>query len=384
MRERSIDIAAAGRFHAHHLATAFAGLGRLRDLYLSHRGFSPPPLVPRRSFHNRLDLVAQSFLLPRLGRTDTRSGIEARFDRWLAERLERKPPGVLHAWNGSAWHTLRRLQGRDWTLCVERSCPHNEVQRDLLVEEGERLGLPFHWNRDALARAVEELHLADVIVAPSRYSAASYRDEELARKVRVNPLGANVAYQERTRKEPGWNILMVGNNFLRKGTHYLIEAFKLLDRPEARLWLRADVPPTYARRITDSRIRILPPLLPGKLQALYRAADVFVQPSIDEGCGMTTLEALGYGLPLVVTENVGSRDILEPSVCLTVPIRNPQALAQAIVSARELPGSDFDAARSILVSRNSWSACAQRMDDEIYVKSTKVQLLASDVQTHPL
>jgi glycosyltransferase involved in cell wall biosynthesis len=126
------------------------------------------------------------------------------------------------------------------------------------------------------------------------------------------------------------------------------------------------VPDAYRKRIQDPRITVIPPVLPNRLKELYQAADVFVQPSIDEGFGMTVFEALGYGLPLVITENVGARDLLSRDVAVTVPIRDPNAIAAAIEAARHLPGPEFDAARKSIIEKNTWSACAQRMIDGVY------------------
>ena len=218
----------------------------------------------------------------------------------------------------------------------------------------------------ALDRAIEELHLADVIVAPSTYSARSYGNSDLARKVRVNPLGANVPYRERNSPKGPLKIVMVGNSFLRKGTHYLIEAFKQMRDPDARLWIRGDVPDTYRPRVRDSRITIFPPMLPDALRRLYQSANVFVQASIDEGFGMAVFEALGYGLPLVVTENVGANDLLNKDVAITVPIRDPDALVRGIEAAVALPGENFDKARKQVLEANSWLACAERMLDTVY------------------
>ena len=50
--------------------------------------------------------------------------------------------------------------------------------------------------------------------------------------------------------------------------------------------------------------------------AALTPADVFVQPSIDEGFGMTVFEALSFGLPVVVTENVGANDLLNSQVSM--------------------------------------------------------------------
>jgi glycosyltransferase involved in cell wall biosynthesis len=361
-----IDIAVAGKFHAYHLASEYAALARLRDLYSAHRSINSPNHVSRKAFHNRVDLAIWQQLsrFISLRYTDERK-VEI-FDDWIAASLAKKTPGILHSWNGNSYKTFKKLKGLGWRLCVERSCPHNQFQYELLLEEGKALGIPHVENMRMLDRAIEELHLADVIIAPSSYSASSYKEPELIQKVRINPLGSNIKYQERQSKTAGFKVLMVGNNFLRKGTHYLVEAFKLIDDPEAELWIRGDVPEAYRKRIQDPRVTIIPPVLPNRLKKIFQAADVFVQPSIDEGFGMTVLEALGYGLPLVITENVGARDVLSPEVAITVPARNPEMTAAAVEVARHLCGPSFDDARRSILEKNTWAACARRMIDEIY------------------
>jgi glycosyltransferase involved in cell wall biosynthesis len=242
-------------------------------------------------------------------------------------------------------------------------------QYNLLAEEADLLGINYKRDMELLRRNVEELYLADVIVAPSNYSRNSYTDPELIKKVKVNLLGANLPYRCRTpKKTSGFVILMVGNDFMRKGTHYLIEAFKLIDRSDAELWIRGNVPEFYRKLISDDRIRVIPAVTKNKLMELYLAADVFVQPSIDEGFGMTVLEALSFGLPLVVTENVGAKDLLNEKVSIQVPIRNPEALANAISQAAELPGMAFDEARKAILRNASWQNTSQRMIDEVYIR----------------
>ncbi len=370
-----IDVAAAGKFHAHHLASEYASMSVLGDFYNVRRSLSPPGRVPGYKFHNRLDLAlwsAASRVLP-IKYSHNRS--YELFDEWLSRQLVRKPPAVLHSWNGNSRATFKRLKGSGWRLCVERSCPHNRVQYELLVEEGKALGIPHVQDVRVLENAIEELHLADVIVAPSFYSARSYTDSELKRKVKVNPLGGNVRYLERSTgksRTGGLKVLMVGNNFLRKGIHYLVESFKGFKDPDAELWIRGDVPGAYRDRITDSRVKVIPAVTAVRLDELYRTAHVFVQPSIDEGFGMTVFEALGYGLPLVVTENVGARDVLSSDVSVTVPIRDPKAIADAIQVARDLPGPAFDVARKTILENNSWAACARRMIETVYADGSSV------------
>ena len=368
IRENKVTLAVAGKFHAFHLATEYAKMQKLSILFAAHRTIKPPKNVTNKQYKNRIDLACVEYIskkLPLLGISQTKK--DEIFDTWMVKNLKSKPPGILHSWNGNSYQTFHSLKNTDWLKCVERSCPFNMFQHELLTEEADFLNVEYIKDASVLSREIEELYLADVIVAPSQYSAGTYQDPELIKKVRINPLGANIQYKEREARKPSFIILMVGNFFLRKGTHYLIEAFKLIERSDAVLWIRGDVPDEYRKRINDKRVKIIPPVLPDKLVELYQAADVFVQPSIDEGFGMTVFEALACGLPLVVTENVGAKDLLNNKVSIIVPIRNPEALAEALLRAIEMPSEAFDEARKHLIENVSWSKCADRMFESVYV-----------------
>lgn len=369
--KKSVTLVAPGRFHMVPLATEFARSSCLGAVHIQSRFWAVPEDLPKQAYHNDWWGAVWGKLASRMGNQNAMDLSRANFARKVADHLASQPPGILHGWNGVMHQTFHRLQGTGWLRCVERSCPHNLFQYEILREEGERLGVPHMENLDQLKRNVEELYLADVIAVPSSYSASSYRDPELVAKVRVNTLGSNYRYVERARVPDGkFRVLMVGNDFLRKGSHYLIEAFRLLDMPDGELVIRGHVPAAYRSRLRDPRVRIVGELPADRLRGLYAQADVFVQPSIDEGFGMTVLEALAYGLPVVVTENVGCRDLLNDKVSRTVPIRDPEALAHAILAARQLSGGDFDRERKAILERNSWRACAERMLNTVYTAPT--------------
>jgi glycosyltransferase involved in cell wall biosynthesis len=366
----NVILATAGKFHAFSLACEYEKLGRLKALYASHRKWRRPLGVPAEKFHNRIDLAFWQILGTRfkcLGYSDTRK--HNTFDQWIKRELSNFSPGVLHGWNGCMHETFRSKEATGWLRCVERSCPHNQFQYDLLKEEEDRVEIPHYQDMTALTRHIEELYLADVIICPSNYSANSYTDPVLKAKLRRVPLGGNFVMHERQHTpEKRLRILMVGNAFLRKGTHYLIEAMKYIDHPDTELWVRGEVPKSYRKQIKDSRIKFISPISQKKLQNLYSTADVFVQASVDEGFGMTVLEALSYGLPLVITENVGARDILNDKVAVTVPIRSPEAIAAAIPKALGLLGATFDFERKKILKTYTWQSCAEQLLKEAYVQ----------------
>ena len=75
-----------------------------------------------------------------------------------------------------------------------------------------------------------------------------------------------------------------------------------------------------------------------ELPALYATADVFVFPSLLEGFGLTALEAMACGLPIIISENTFGSDVVTEGVDgYVVPIRDPEAIVARIVHLHEHP-----------------------------------------------
>ncbi len=71
-------------------------------------------------------------------------------------------------------------------------------------------------------------------------------------------------------------------------------------------------------------------LLDEAKEAAFRATDVFVLPSYSENFGMAVVEAMGYGLPVIITEGVGiSPEIKEAGAGIVIN-KDEKELAEAI------------------------------------------------------
>ncbi|MEI6278530.1 MAG: glycosyltransferase family 1 protein [Verrucomicrobiae bacterium] len=96
------------------------------------------------------------------------------------------------------------------------------------------------------------------------------------------------------------------------------------------------------------------------LGACYRAADVFVFPSLWEGFGWPVLEAMACGTPVVVS-NVASLPEVAGDAGLSVPPNDHRALAAALLSVLADPRERASrSARALEQARRfSWDACAR-------------------------
>ena len=139
---------------------------------------------------------------------------------------------------------------------------------------------------------------------------------------------------------PGvFTFLFVGRVVRDKGISELVEAFKGLAAENTRLVLVGPfeddvdpVPEDVRKYIQEAPEIITTGEVLGKgLLAWYAASDCFVLPSYREGFPNTVLEAGAMGLPSIVTDINGSREIISDRVNgLVVPTHNSEALLEAM------------------------------------------------------
>lgn len=95
-------------------------------------------------------------------------------------------------------------------------------------------------------------------------------------------------------------ILFVGRNFLRKGGHVTVEAFKKLKArmPEAELYVAGPQTDPYGNE-KIAGYHFMGDLDRQKLAQLYNKCDIFCLPSYFEAYGLVFIEALTFGLPCI-------------------------------------------------------------------------------------
>ena len=146
---------------------------------------------------------------------------------------------------------------------------------------------------------------------------------------------------EKLRKDDSFTFLYVGRVVRDKGINELCYAFERLhkDYLKTRLILvgpyedSLDPISEESRKIIDENEAIEAVGAKGgdELLAYYAAADCFVMPSYREGFPNTVLEAGAMGLPSIVTDINGSREIIvEGRNGLIVPSKNSQAIYEAM------------------------------------------------------
>lgn len=236
----------------------------------------------------------------------------------------------------------------------------------------------FHQKWNWFAKSC--LHLAERITCtiPERTiviskTLAEYAEATYRKAFVMIPNGADVHVSAKTDTlkalglKEGQYVLSVSRLVRHKGIHYLIKAFQALketsELPNG--WKLVIVgahaeTKDYAEYLEflaadDADILLVGERSGEDLAELYTHAGVFVQPSEDEGLSLALLEALGYGLPCVVSdiaanlEAIGdcgvsfvSKNIIDLKQKLSSLINRPDTMRVLGRLAQERAQSEYD------------------------------------------
>lgn len=260
------------------------------------------------------------------------------FDRWV-ESLLRPGDHIIssYGYTTSCFAWVQRHGGKTF---VDAGNSHPEQFWEILQDEHRRWGVKHppvarHW----IDRGIAMMEHVDFVLCPSNY----VRESFLKRGFLPQQILGNIypidldqfkpASEPRPTSRP-LTVINTGSLSLRKGTPYLLEAFRLIRKevPDARLLLTSvvfeNVRPVL-RRYPDIPIEWSPSLSHAALADRLRSADIFVMPSLEEGLVRTVLEAMACGLPCIVTPHTGANDFIIPGMNGdVVPIRDGAAVAR--------------------------------------------------------
>jgi glycosyltransferase involved in cell wall biosynthesis len=226
---------------------------------------------------------------------------------------------------------------------------HHAFVRELLTEEagleplhGEDLSMSVHT--PSLRSQLDlEIGLADRIFLQSNFARQTFLDAGVPNdKLIVAPYGVDLETFRSPKDSPRdrsiFRVIFVGQMTQRKGISYLFEAFRQAAIPNSELLLVGRPVGTYRGWRSLPGVRHLDHVPRWQLPALYAMADVFVLPSLIDAFGLTALEAMACGLPVVVSENTFGHDVVTDDVeGYVVPIRDPAAIAARLRHLYEHP-----------------------------------------------
>jgi glycosyltransferase involved in cell wall biosynthesis len=258
------------------------------------------------------------------------------FDRWAAASLADARADAVIACEISALDTFREARRLGMATILDAPSIHRAAQ-DRLHGTADT---PVLHRRIAAVKDAE-IALADHILTVSELARQTYLDAGVpAGKVHAVPLGADTElFTPRAEGGPapeGFTFLFAGASIHRKGFDLLLTAFARVAReaPDARLRVvgpRGDAA-HLLEEVGGNRVVATGPTDQPGLAAEMRRADCLVLPSRNDSYAMVVAEALAAGVPALVSEMVGAKDLVtEGETGWVVPAGDAGALAQRML-----------------------------------------------------
>jgi glycosyltransferase involved in cell wall biosynthesis len=296
----------------------------------------------------------------------------------------RVPVRVLNfAWHRLGWPAVESLAGMRIDvahslhplLVPARGAAQIVTVHDLdFLTHPERTGAEIRRDYPALAAA--HARRADAVIVVSEYTARQVEQRfDVARdRIAICP-GGGPGWPPRTAPPADGYVLFFGTLEPRKNVGGLLDAYERLIADEGRAnplpelvlagratqaagpWLERIARPPLA-----GRVRHLGYVDPAERRALYAGARVLVQPSFDEGFGLTVLEAMTTGVPVVSANRGALPEVLGDAGVLVNP-DDPADIARGITTMlQDVNRAEQSAARGVERSRAfSWTRTARRV-----------------------
>jgi glycosyltransferase involved in cell wall biosynthesis len=258
-----------------------------------------------------------------------------RFD----ERAARALPGADHliAFNGTALAQIRAARKRGMRSASLMSA-NSHMRRVIRQHEIAHRQYPIErpWATRLLSRNLAEYERSDRIHVASRYVWESFTDEGFAdERLSFFPLTPHPRFEQAGPRQPAdtFNVVYVGSLIVHKGVPLLIDAFRRLAHPDMRLILVGGWKTRPMRRFIEQSCAEDPRITvsPGDPLAHLLAAGVCVHDSYEDGFAYAPAEALACGVPVIVSQDTGMKDLVDPGrTGVVLPTGDLRALTGAI------------------------------------------------------
>jgi glycosyltransferase involved in cell wall biosynthesis len=213
--------------------------------------------------------------------------------------------------------TIRQLKQANIIVFREMINCHRGTAKTILDDAYRRIGVvPRHGISGAsVVEEQQALEEVDCIICPSPMVEASLLENGIpARKLLRASYGWDPgrlsAFKKQLKPIDGVTVLFVGSICVRKGVHLLLD-YWARSGVKGRLVLAGRMEEVIkkkcARLLNRDDIVVLDYV--ADVGSLYRSADIFILPTLEEGSPLVTYEACACGLPSITTP-MGAGDII--------------------------------------------------------------------------
>ncbi len=240
---------------------------------------------------------------------DWRHRTEAIFDKYASFKLRRLHPDVVVCYENAALSTFRQAKRMGITTILDAASVHHFMQDKFFIPiESQKAHIRITERKD------KEILLADHIITTSEQARDSYIFAGIRScDVSVCQLGVDLDLFHRHEEKQEHNevrFVYVGNDSPLKGLGILHSACEELSKQSFPFSMNL-IGPSPSPRFPCFRFHGRKKH--SELASLLPEFDVLVLPSKFESFGQVVVEAMACGLPVIVSDQVGAKELVDPT-----------------------------------------------------------------------
>lgn len=265
-----------------------------------------------------------------------------RHSRRISALLADRPHHLVYAQGLSVWHHIARLPN---PVVIN---PHGLEPWQGLTLKDKLMGIPFRAVFGHLFR-----HADRVVSLGGRLTGILQRCVPPGR-IAVLPNAVNPPPPQAREFTGPLRLLFVARFAHNKGIHLLLQAVRELHAEghgNKFIFNLAGKGPLYETLTREHQypgLNYLGFVTDEQLGRLYVENDAFVFPTLFEGMPTVVLEAMGYSMPVIVSDTGATAELVGPDNGFLIPVGSVPALKQALMKFHALP----PAAKAALAARS--------------------------------
>lgn len=252
-----------------------------------------------------------------------------------------KNADIFHVRSGSgAGGAIEKAKNEGMKVIVDHSIAHPAFMRSNLEKEFERNGEYFDLGdtNPFWQYVLQDCKKADMLLVNSNFVKDTFVHQGFSKqKIEVVYLGVRDDFYglkkdyELSQKV---KLLFTGSFGFRKGGEYLLKALSLLE--EQSIEYELTIVGGYSngkmllQKYNSSNIVLTGVIPQDEMKTYLQNADIYVFPSLCEGCAQSGMEALAAGLPVITTYESGL-PIEDKVDGVIIPSKSEQSIANAVI-----------------------------------------------------
>jgi glycosyltransferase involved in cell wall biosynthesis len=270
-------------------------------------------------------------------------GLHALFSKYIAKIISANA-NVFIGISSFSLEALKVIKARGGYAIVDHASLHMQHEKLLIENSAKEWGVKVpsdlcsQWVID---KENEEFVTANSVFVPSSVARDSLVQFGVpANKIFVNPYGVDIKkffpIKINNDSDEVFRVVQAAQVSLRKGALTTIKAFSLAGLENAELIMIGGGVEVSGighiiEKIKTPKTFLVPSVPFSKLNDYFNKCSVMVLSSVADGFALVVIYAMASGLPVIVTENVGSKDLVVDGVNgYVVPINSPEIIAEKL------------------------------------------------------